>query len=83
MISIIKYIILQAQKLAVVVELLMGDIPDRSIFRQATMRKTLLPYLQLTQGIVNIITCKCSLLLLYHEIKLFCPVCNSLGVTHL
>ena len=40
----------QSQKLAVVVELLMGDIPDRSIFRQTIMRKTLAPYLQLTQG---------------------------------
>ena len=40
----------QAQKLAVVVELLLGDIPDRGLFRQATLRKTLVPYLQLTQG---------------------------------
>lgn len=39
------------QKLAVVVELLLGDIPDRSVFRQANMRKTLAPYFQLTQAV--------------------------------
>jgi len=39
------------QKLAVVVELLLGDIPDRQIFRQAIMRKALVPYLQLTQAV--------------------------------
>ena len=40
----------QVQKLAVVVELLLGDIPERSIFRQPIMRKPLAPYFQLTQG---------------------------------
>ncbi len=40
----------QVQKLAITVELLLGDIPDRAIFRQPTMRKTLQPYFQLTQG---------------------------------
>jgi len=39
------------QKLAVVIELLLGDIPDRQIFRQAIMRKALVPYLQLTQAV--------------------------------
>lgn len=39
------------QKLAVVVELLLGDIPDRQIFRQSIMRKALVPYLQLTQAV--------------------------------
>lgn len=39
------------QKLAVVVELLLGDIPERQIFRQAIMRKALAPYLQLTQTV--------------------------------
>ena len=32
------------------VELLLGDIPERSIFRQPMMRKPLAPYFQLTQG---------------------------------
>ncbi|PVD35684.1 hypothetical protein C0Q70_02647 [Pomacea canaliculata] len=41
------------QKLAIVVELLLGDIPDRSVFRQPTMRKTLAPYFQLTQAVRN------------------------------
>nr|QBH73727.1 26S proteasome regulatory subunit S3 [Liposcelis bostrychophila] len=39
------------QKLAVTVELLLGDIPDRQIFRQATLRKALAPYFQLTQAV--------------------------------
>ncbi|CAG2202889.1 PSMD3 [Mytilus edulis] len=38
-------------KLAITVELLLGDIPDRHLFRQPSMRKTLAPYFQLTQGI--------------------------------
>jgi 26S proteasome regulatory subunit N3 len=38
------------QKLAVTVELLLGDIPDRAIFRQPAMKKALQPYLLLTQG---------------------------------
>jgi hypothetical protein len=36
--------------MTVVVELLLGDIPERSVFRQPIMRKPLLPYFQLTQG---------------------------------
>lgn len=40
-----------AQKFAITVELLLGDIPDKSVFRQPTMRKTLQPYFQLTQAV--------------------------------
>ncbi|XP_044738475.1 probable 26S proteasome non-ATPase regulatory subunit 3 [Chrysoperla carnea] len=40
-----------AQKLAVVVELLLGDIPERQIFRQAQLRRSLAPYFQLTQAV--------------------------------
>lgn len=39
------------QKLLVVVELLLGDIPERQIFRQAAMRRSLGPYFQLTQAV--------------------------------
>lgn len=39
------------QKLAITVELLLGEIPDRSVFRQQSMRKTLAPYFQLTQAV--------------------------------
>jgi len=39
------------QKLAITVELLLGDIPDRSVFRQASMRKSLAPYFQLTRAV--------------------------------
>ena len=38
-------------KLLIVVELLMGDIPDRSIFRQPSLEKALNPYLQLVQAV--------------------------------
>lgn len=39
------------QKLAVTVELLLGDIPERQIFRQAALRRALAPYFQLTQAV--------------------------------
>jgi 26S proteasome regulatory subunit N3 len=39
------------QKFAITVELLLGDIPDKAIFRQPSMRKTLQPYFQLTQAV--------------------------------
>ncbi|GIX74345.1 26S proteasome non-ATPase regulatory subunit 3 [Caerostris extrusa] len=38
-------------KLAITVELLLGDIPDRSLFRQPQLRKSLAPYYQLTQAV--------------------------------
>jgi len=39
------------QKLAVTVELLLGDIPERQTFRQAALRRSLAPYFQLTQAV--------------------------------
>ena len=39
-----------ANKLNVVVELLMGEIPERSIFRQVGLKKSLVPYLEIVQG---------------------------------
>lgn len=39
------------QKLIVVVELLLGDIPERQIFRQTSLRRSLAPYFQLTQAV--------------------------------
>ncbi|KIY02900.1 uncharacterized protein Z520_01365 [Fonsecaea multimorphosa CBS 102226] len=38
-------------KMLIVVELLMGDIPDRAIFRQPSLEKALQPYLQLVQAV--------------------------------
>lgn len=38
-------------KLAVTVELLLGDIPERQVFRQAALRRSLAPYFQLTQAV--------------------------------
>ncbi|KAL1923225.1 uncharacterized protein VTP21DRAFT_9601 [Calcarisporiella thermophila] len=38
-------------KLFVIVQLLMGDIPERSIFRQPTLRKALTPYLHIVQAV--------------------------------
>ncbi|KAI6780737.1 uncharacterized protein J7T54_001045 [Emericellopsis cladophorae] len=40
-----------ATKVLLVVELLMGDIPDRSTFRQATMEEALHPYFLLVQAV--------------------------------
>lgn len=40
-----------ASKLLVVVELLMGDIPDRAIFRQASLEHAMQPYLSLVQAV--------------------------------
>jgi 26S proteasome regulatory subunit N3 len=39
------------QKLTVTVELLLGDIPERSIFHQATLKRSLAPYFKLTQAV--------------------------------
>jgi len=43
------------QKLLVTVELLLGDIPERSIFHQAHLKKSLAPYFQLTQGTILLV----------------------------
>ena len=40
-----------AHKLLVVVQLLLGEIPERSLFRQRMFRKALLPYLRLAQAV--------------------------------
>ncbi|VDO95191.1 unnamed protein product [Soboliphyme baturini] len=39
------------QKFLVTVDLLLGEIPERSLFRQAIYRKSLQPYCQLTQAV--------------------------------
>lgn len=41
----------QAMKLFIVVELLMGDIPERSLFRQPSLETALHPYLKLVQAV--------------------------------
>lgn len=40
-----------AYKFLIVVELLMGDIPERSIFRQEVLKKSLAPYLEIVQSV--------------------------------
>ena len=40
-----------AHKFVVVVQLLLGEIPDRATFRDPILKKSLFPYLQLTQGV--------------------------------
>jgi len=40
-----------AQKFAIVVELLLGEIPDKATFRHPQLRKALQPYFQLTQAV--------------------------------
>lgn len=41
----------QATKLLIVVELLMGDIPERSLFRQPSLETALYPYFKLVQAV--------------------------------
>ncbi|OQR91890.1 26S proteasome non-ATPase regulatory subunit 3 [Achlya hypogyna] len=38
-------------KLAIIVQLLMGEVPERSIFNQPELKTALLPYLQLTNAV--------------------------------
>jgi len=40
-----------AQKLLVIVQLLMGEIPERALFRQPGLKRSLAPYLQLTKAV--------------------------------
>ncbi|KAK1146638.1 26S proteasome non-ATPase regulatory subunit [Aspergillus melleus] len=57
-----------SHKLLVVVELLMGDIPDRAIFRQAALERAMHPYFLLVQavsvgdldGFLNIVNTHCA-----------------------
>lgn len=42
-----------AHKFVVVVQLLLGEIPDRATFRDPILKKSLFPYLQLTQAVRN------------------------------
>ncbi|KRX01049.1 hypothetical protein PPERSA_00797 [Pseudocohnilembus persalinus] len=44
---------IEAQKLAVVVELLQGEIPERSIFAQQELQRPLIPYYKLVQCILK------------------------------
>ena len=39
------------QKFAIVVELLLGEIPDKAIFHNPQLKKALVPYFQLTQAV--------------------------------
>ncbi|EGF82036.1 hypothetical protein BATDEDRAFT_23283 [Batrachochytrium dendrobatidis JAM81] len=38
-------------KLSIIVQLLMGEIPERALFREVKLRKALVPYLQITQAV--------------------------------
>lgn len=38
-------------KFLIIVQLLMGEIPERSLFRQTVLRKALIPYLNITQAV--------------------------------
>lgn len=40
----------KVHKLLIVVELLLGEIPDRLQFRQPSLKRSLMPYFLLTQG---------------------------------
>jgi 26S proteasome regulatory subunit N3 len=49
-----------AQKFSIIVQLLMGEIPDRSLFRATNLRKPLLPYFHLTQGRLQVFDIVCD-----------------------
>src|SRR5258708_17686602 len=49
-------------KLFIIVELLMGDIPDRNLFRDSVLRKALIPYLRIVQGAFSHCISSCLLL---------------------
>ncbi|KAJ2997851.1 26S proteasome non-ATPase regulatory subunit [Globomyces sp. JEL0801] len=40
-----------AHKLSIIVQLLMGEIPERSLFRQEDLQSALVPYLHITQAV--------------------------------
>ncbi|KAH7647786.1 hypothetical protein FG379_000412 [Cryptosporidium bovis] len=42
---------LSVQKFSIVVQLLMGEVPDRSIFNTPSLRKGLIPYLELVKAV--------------------------------
>jgi len=42
---------LAVHKLACIVQLLIGEIPERTIFRQAGLKRSLVPYLELTKSV--------------------------------
>ena len=70
----VLWLFVQVQKLAITVELLLGDIPDRAIFRQPSIRKTLAPYFQLTQGRVPLLN---SFWIFLREVIVFSRVCED------
>ena len=39
------------QKLLIIVQLLMGDIPERNVFRQTSLQSALVPYFKLTMAV--------------------------------
>lgn len=49
--------VLQVHKLLIVVELLLGEIPDRLQFRQPSLKRSLMPYFLLTQGTTPLLRC--------------------------
>jgi 26S proteasome regulatory subunit N3 len=38
-------------KLLICVQLLMGDLPERSVFRESSLERSLRPYLRITQAV--------------------------------
>lgn len=62
----LSLVLLQVHKLLIVVELLLGEIPDRLQFRQPSLKRSLMPYFLLTQGTTLLLCC-------------FSTVCPNLG----
>ncbi|NXF13330.1 PSMD3 ATPase, partial [Smithornis capensis] len=63
-------------KLLIVVELLLGEIPDRLQFRQPSLKRSLMPYFLLTQGTAPAPPCLSGL-----PVPAPCAVCRALGAS--
>ncbi|RUS22332.1 proteasome regulatory subunit C-terminal-domain-containing protein [Endogone sp. FLAS-F59071] len=49
--SVSRKVLMIVYKFYIIVQLLMGEIPERSIFRQPILKKALIPYLAITQAV--------------------------------
>lgn len=66
----------QVHKLLIVVELLLGEIPDRLQFRQPSLKRSLMPYFLLTQGKAGPAHRACRGLTLW-PLQCVCPFVSS------
>lgn len=66
---------IQCNKWAVIVRLLLGEIPERTVFMQKGMKTALTPYFELTN------VCLLSLIIVFHVYLTKCPNRHSSAVS--